>query len=120
MWPFVVVFSCVKLQQLEVTHQNLEAVVLVIPVEPGDKSTGTPTLMAQMTHFTYGMSESEWIHSELFLAWMMNLLEYIVSQRPVVLLIDGNNTHIIINPRRENKIILFSLSLHTTYALQPL
>ena len=51
MWPFVVVFSCVKLQQLEVTQQNLEAVVLVIPVEPGDESTGTPTLMAQMMHF---------------------------------------------------------------------
>jgi len=50
-WPFAVVFSCVKLQQLEVTQQNLEAVVLVIPVEPGDESTGTPTFMAQMTHF---------------------------------------------------------------------
>jgi len=50
-WPFVVVFWCVKLQQLEVTQQNLEAVVLVIPVEPGDESTRTPTFMGQMTHF---------------------------------------------------------------------
>jgi len=94
-WPFVVVFLCVKLQQLE--------------DGPDDA--------------LYGMSESGWIHSELFPAWMMIFLEYIVSQRPVVLFIDGHKTHMtldIINLCRENKIILFSLSPHTTYALQSL
>ena len=38
-------FLCVKLQQLEVTGQNLEAVVLAIPIEPGDEGTGTPQQM---------------------------------------------------------------------------
>ena len=50
-------------------------------------------------------------------------VQYIVSQRPVILFINGHKTHMtldIINPCRENKIILFSLSPHTAYALQPL
>jgi len=50
-------------------------------------------------------------------------VQYIVSQRPVVLFINRHKTRMtldIINPCRENKIILFSLSPHTAYALQPL
>ena len=69
------------------------------------------------------MSESGCIHLELFLAWMMIFSEYITSQHPVVLFIDGHRMHTtldIIDPCRENKIILFSLPSHTTYALQPL
>ena len=42
----------------------------------------------------YGKSDSGWIDGELFLTWLKKIfIKYIVSQRPVVLLIDGHSTH---------------------------
>ena len=72
----------------------------------------------------YGKSDSGWIDGELFLTWLKKIfIKYIVSQRPVVLFIDGHSTHItldVIDLCREKEIILFCLPPHTTHALQPL
>ena len=48
-------------------------------------------------------------------------LKYVVPQRPVVLFIDGPNTHMtldVIDLYQENEVILFCLSPHTTHALR--
>ena len=72
----------------------------------------------------YGKSESGWIDSELFMAWLKKIfLKHVVAQRPVVLFIDRHKTHMtldVIDLCRENEIILFCLPPHTTHALQPL
>ena len=72
----------------------------------------------------YGKSESGWIDSELFLAWLKKIfLKYVVTQRPVILFTDGHKTHMtldVIDLCRENGIVLFCLPPHTTHALQPL
>lgn len=39
----------------------------------------------------YGKSESGWIGSELFMAWLRKI---IVPQRPVILFINGHSTHV--------------------------
>ena len=61
----------------------------------------------------YVKSESGWIDSELFLAWMKKVfLKYCGSQRPVLLFIDGHASHVnlgVIHLARENDIILFCL-----------
>ena len=72
----------------------------------------------------YARSESGWIDSELILAWLQKIfLKFVVPERPVFLLTDGYKSHInldVIDVCRENNIILFFLSPHTTHALQPL
>ena len=72
----------------------------------------------------YARSESGWIDTELYLAWMKKFfLKFIVPERPVLLLTDGHKTHInidVIDLCRDNGISLFCLPPHTTHALQPL
>ena len=72
----------------------------------------------------YAKSESGWIDSELFMAWMRKtFLRYCSSQRPVLLFVDGHTSHInldVIDLAHENEVILFCLPPHTTHALQPL
>ena len=72
----------------------------------------------------YARSESGWIDTELFLAWMKKIfLKYAVPERPLLLLTDGHKTHVnidVIDLCRENNITLFCLPPHTTHALQPL
>ena len=72
----------------------------------------------------YAKSESGWIDTELFMTWLNKIfLKYVVSQRPVLLLVDGHKSHItldVIDKCRENDITLFCLPPHTTHALQPL
>ena len=69
----------------------------------------------------YAKSESGWIDSELFLAWMKKVfLKYCGSQCPVLLFTDGHASHVnldVIDLARENDIILSTP--HTTHALQP-
>ena len=69
----------------------------------------------------YAKSESGWIDSELFLAWMKKVfLKYCGSPRPVILFVDGHASHVnldVIDLARENDIILFCLPPHTTHAL---
>ena len=72
----------------------------------------------------YAKSESGWVDSELFFAWMKKLfLVHAVSQRPVMLLVDGHASHVtmdLIELARDNNVILFCLPPHTTHLLQPL
>ena len=72
----------------------------------------------------YAKSESGWVDSELFYAWMQKkILVHAVHQRPVFLLVDGHSSHMtldLIDLARENNIILFCLPPHTTHLLQPL
>ena len=72
----------------------------------------------------YARSESGWIDSELFLVWLKKVfLKHVVSQRPILLLIDGHKSHITLEAVdicRDSDIILFCLPPHTTHALQPL
>ncbi len=72
----------------------------------------------------YARSESGWIDTELFLAWLKNIfLKFVVTERPVILLTDGHKTYInidVIDICRENDVTLFCLPPHTTHALQPL
>ena len=72
----------------------------------------------------YAKSESGWIDTELFMTWLNKIFfKYVVSQRPVLLLVDGHKSHItldVIDKCRENDITLFCLPPHTTHALQPL
>ena len=43
---------------------------------------------------TYGLSDNEWIITELFEAWMSeHFLQHAVSARPLLLLLDGHSTH---------------------------
>ena len=42
----------------------------------------------------YGLSDNGWINTDLFEAWLSeHFLEHAVSARPVLLLLDGHNTH---------------------------
>ena len=72
----------------------------------------------------YSKSESGWVDSELFYAWMQKFfLVLAVHQQPVFLLVDGHSSHMtldLIDLARENSIILFCLPPHTTHLLQPL
>ena len=72
----------------------------------------------------YAKSDSGWIDTELFYAWMKKIfLKYAVPEGPIILLTDGHKTHInikVIDLCRENNIVLFCLPPHTTHALQPL
>lgn len=72
----------------------------------------------------YAKSDSGWIDTELFMTWFNKIfLKYAVSQRPLLLVVDGHKSHItldIIDKCRENEIVLFCLPPHTTHALQPL
>ena len=72
----------------------------------------------------YAKSESGWIDSELFLAWLKkNFLKFAVPQRPIMLLTDGHKTHMTIDAIdlcHSNDVVLFCLPPHTTHALQPL
>ena len=72
----------------------------------------------------YAKSDSGWIDSELFLAWLNKIfVKFCVPERPIMLLIDGHASHITIEAIdfcQANNIILFCLPPHTTHALQPL
>ena len=58
------------------------------------------------------------------MTWLKKIfLKHVVTQRPVLLLVDGHKSHItldVIDECRKNDVILFCLPPHTTHALQPL
>ena len=73
----------------------------------------------------YAKSDSGWIDSELFLAWLNKIfVKFCVPERPIMLLIDGHASHITIEAidscQANNIILLPCLPPHTTHALQPL
>ena len=73
---------------------------------------------------TYGLSNHGWIDMELFKGWFTNhFLQFAVTARPILLLLDGHSSHY--NPEavrhaKESDVILFTLVPHTTHEMQPL
>lgn len=72
----------------------------------------------------YGLSDSGWITSELFEAWLCeHFVQHAVSARPLLLLLDGHSTHYqpqLLRIARELDIIILCLPPHTTHEAQPL
>ena len=72
----------------------------------------------------YGLSEKGWITTELFEGWLVeHFLQYAVSMRPLLLLLDGHSTHYqpnVVRYAKENHIIMLCLPPHTTHETQPL
>ena len=73
---------------------------------------------------TYGLSDRGWIDMELFKGWFTDhFLQFAVTARPILLLLDGHSSHY--NPEairhaKESDVILFTLVPHTTHEMQPL
>ena len=72
----------------------------------------------------YGLSDKGWITTELFEGWLVeHFLQYAVSMRPLLLLLDGHSTHYqpsVVRYAKENQIIMLCLPPHTTHETQPL
>ena len=63
------------------------------------------------------------VSTELFYGWIANHFSKLVTQRPVVLIVDGHSTHIdleISKLCRDLQIHLYCLPLHTSHVLQSL
>ena len=71
----------------------------------------------------YACSESGWIDTEQFLAWLKKIfLKLVVVERPVILLTNGHKTHInidVIDVCRENDITLLPTSSHDACPTTP-
>ena len=72
----------------------------------------------------YGVSDKGWVDQELFYYWLKeHFLENAVSQRPLLLLLDGHSSHFepcSIQFAKDNEVIIFCLPPHTTHECQPL
>ena len=73
---------------------------------------------------TFALSNKDWVDSELFHDWLIDLFaKYAVGARPLLLLLDGHSsdyTPDMIWYAKEHSIIIFCLSPHTTHEYQPL
>ena len=73
---------------------------------------------------SYGCSDSGWITTELFESWLCDhFLKHAVSDRPLLLLLDGHSTHYqleVIRYARQQKVLMLCLPPHTTHESQPL
>ena len=70
----------------------------------------------------YGCSENGWMTTELFAEWFREFCEK-VKERPLVLLYDGNLTHVsvaVMRKAREENITIIKFPLHVTDISQPL
>jgi transposase-like protein len=68
----------------------------------------------------YAKSEKGWMTSEVFLQWFRQFLR-LVPQRPLILIIDGHQTHLgldVIHEAKLNDVTLLKLPAHTTDRLQ--
>ena len=72
----------------------------------------------------YGLSDKGWINTDLFEGWLVeHFLEYAVSARPLLLLLDGHVTHYqpgVIRFARAHGVNILCLPPHTTHEMQPL
>ena len=72
----------------------------------------------------YDCSDSGWITTDLFESWLSDhFLKHAVSERPLLLLLDGHSTHCqpeVIRHARSNKVLILCLPPHTTHEAQPL
>ena len=73
---------------------------------------------------SYGLSDNGWVDSELFRGWLSeHFHSHAVSDRPVLLLLDGHSSHYqpeLISYAKQYEVILFCLPPHTTHESQPL
>ncbi len=73
----------------------------------------------------YGVSETGWMTSELFLSYLQHLSAFASAKqiaRPIVVYVDGHSTHITLQAAEycsSQQIILYCLPAHSTHILQP-
>ena len=71
----------------------------------------------------FGRSPNGWMSAELFFGWVANHFARHVTERPVILLVDGHSTHVDVEVSkfcRDNSILLYCIPPHTSHVLQPL
>ena len=86
------------------------------PVPPQQRESCYPNTL-------FGISETGWINSELYVNWFKFFIQNIPSNRPVLLIQDGHHFHVsieLIELVRSNDIHLLCLPAHTSHLLQPL
>jgi transposase len=74
-----------------------------------------------MTQFS--LSKSGYMTSETFTGWFEMFLQYVPTDEPVLLVLDGHASHLneeVLRKARERKVHLFFLPPHTTHLYQPL
>ena len=73
---------------------------------------------------TYETSQKGWVDTQLFKGWLTDhFLQFAVSARPLLLLLDGHSFHFqpeLIQYAKDHNIIVFYLPPHTTHESQPL
>ena len=73
---------------------------------------------------SYAYSEKGWINYELFFYfWEKHFLVHAVARRPLLLLLDGHNTHsdmMSLKFARDHNVMIICLPPHTTHKCQPL
>jgi len=98
----------------------------VIPpmhIFPGERFRGYNPMQNCTEGAYFGRSPKGWISTELFYGWLANHFSRHVSERPVVLLVDGHTCHIDIEVSKlcqTNKMHLYCLPPHTSHMTQPL
>ena len=89
---------------------------------PG-KSLNAEYCLGFPKNFFLGFSDSGWMETYHFYAWITNhFINQIPPKRPMLLLIDGHVSHIDYNTTlfcKENGILLFRLPPHTSHVMQP-
>ena len=71
----------------------------------------------------FGRSPNGWISTELFYGWLANHFAKRVTERLLVLLVDGHSSHIDLEVSkfcRDQQIHLYCLPPHTSHITQPL
>lgn len=72
----------------------------------------------------YTRSPNGWIDTDLFHLWIKDhFLQYAVSRRPLLLILDGHSTHYqpaTVQYAKDNEIIMLCLPPHSSHATQPL
>ena len=78
----------------------------------------------EVVRTSYGLSDNGWVDSELFRGWLSeHFHSNAVSDRPILLLLDGHSLHYqpeLISFAKQYEVILFCLPPHTTHESQPL
>ena len=101
---------------LTLLHSGSRAITIGL-CRPQNLNTGT----------LYSMSTSGWMEAPNFLEWFTKLffpaVEEMVQTGPVVLFLDGHQSHAalpLIELAKDHGVILYALPPHTTHLLQPL
>ncbi|KAL2102377.1 hypothetical protein ACEWY4_001545 [Coilia grayii] len=71
----------------------------------------------------YGVSDTGYMDSDLFLKWLEHFVRYARQERPLLLFMDQHEAHVgtgVVDFCRANQIEVVCLPSHTTHVLQPL